>query len=84
MYPGVHAAQTPDKIAAVMTGTGESITYAELERRSVQLVHVLHDEDLRPGDVVALLTENNVRAFEVYWAGARAVHHGGQLSSASR
>jgi len=33
MYPGARAVRTPDKIAAVMTGTGESIIYAELERR---------------------------------------------------
>jgi fatty-acyl-CoA synthase len=72
MYPGAYALQTPDKIAAVMTGTGESITYAELERRSVQLAHVLHDAGLRPGDVVALLTENNLRTFEVYWAAMRS------------
>jgi fatty-acyl-CoA synthase len=33
---------------------------------------VLHDAGLRPGDVVALLTENNLRAFEVYWAAMRS------------
>ena len=72
MYPGTYAAATPDKIAAVMTGTGETLTYGDLERRSVQLAHVLHDAGLRPGDVVALLTENNLRAFEVYWAAMRS------------
>jgi fatty-acyl-CoA synthase len=72
MYPGTYAAQTPDRAAAVMTGTGESLSYAELERRSVQLAHVLHDAGLRPGDVVALLTENSLRAFEVYWAALRS------------
>src|SRR5437763_1280739 len=66
MYPGTYAAATPDKIAAIMTGTGETLTYGDLERRSVQLAHVLHDAGLRRGDVVALLTENNLRAFEVY------------------
>jgi long-chain acyl-CoA synthetase len=72
MYPGRHAAEAPDRVAAVMTGTGESLSYAELERRSVQLAHVLHDAGLRPGDVVALLTENSLRAFEVYWAAVRS------------
>jgi long-chain acyl-CoA synthetase len=72
MYPGTYAAQGPDRVAAVMTGTGESLSYAELERRSVQLAHVLHDAGLRPGDVVALLTENSLRAFEVYWAALRS------------
>jgi long-chain acyl-CoA synthetase len=72
MYPGTYAAEAPDSIAAVMTGTGEALTYGELDRRSIQLAHVLHQAGLRPGDVVALLTENNLRAFEVYWAAMRS------------
>src|SRR5512146_3387666 len=72
MYPGRHAADHPGKAAAILADTGETLTYAELERRSVQLAHVLHDAGLRPGDVVALLTENHLRAFEVYWAAVRS------------
>src|SRR5580693_1877127 len=72
MYPGMYAAEAPDRIAAVMTGTGETLSYGELEQRSVQLAHVLHEAGLRPGDVVALLTENSLRAFEVYWAALRS------------
>src|SRR6266700_462577 len=72
MYPGTYAAEGPDRVAAVMAGTGETLTYGDLERRSVQLAHVLHDAGLRPGDVVALLTENNLRVFEVYWAAMRS------------
>jgi len=52
MYPGTYAAATPDKVAAVMTGTGETLTYSDLELRSVQLAHVLHEAGLRPGDVI--------------------------------
>src|ERR1700691_5952102 len=73
MYPGAYAAQTPDRIAAVMAGTGETVSYGELERRSAQLAHVLHDGGLRPGGVVALLTETSVRALEVYWPALRSV-----------
>ena len=72
MYPGTYAAEAPDRIAALMTGTGETLSYGELERRSVQLAHVLHEAGLRPGDAVALLTENSLRAFEVYWAALRS------------
>jgi long-chain acyl-CoA synthetase len=72
MYPGTYAAQAPGKIAAVMAGTGDSISYGELERRSVQLARVLRQAGLRPGDVVALLTENSLRALEVYWAALRS------------
>jgi long-chain acyl-CoA synthetase len=72
MYPGTYAAEEPDRIAAVMAGTGEALSYGDLERRSVQLAHVLYEAGLRRGDVVALLTENNLRAFEVYWAAMRS------------
>jgi long-chain acyl-CoA synthetase len=72
MYPGTYAAEAPDSVAAVMTGTGETLTYGELDRRSIQLAHVLHEAGLRPGDAVALLTENTLRAFEVYWAAMRS------------
>jgi acyl-CoA synthetase (AMP-forming)/AMP-acid ligase II len=72
MYPGTYAAEAPDRIAAVMAGTGETVSYGELERRSAQLAHVLHDAGLRPGDAVALLTENSLRAMEVYWAALRS------------
>ena len=72
MYPGTYAAEAPDRVAAVMAGTGETLSYGDLERRSVQLAHVLYEAGLRPGDVVALLTENNLRAFEVYWAAMRS------------
>lgn len=72
MYPGNHARDTPDKIAAIAIESGETLTYGELDDRSIRLANVLHDAGLRKGDVVALLTENNLRAFEVYWAALRS------------
>ena len=41
MYPGTYAAEAPDRAAAVMADTGETLSYGDLERRSVQLAHVL-------------------------------------------
>jgi acyl-coenzyme A synthetase/AMP-(fatty) acid ligase len=39
MYPGTYAAQAPDRIAAVMTGTGETLSYGvpgpELEQEII-------------------------------------------------
>ena len=71
MYPGFHAAQTPDKPAVVMAGTGETLTYAELDERSARLANMFAAHGLRPGDHVALLSDNNPRVFEVYWATQR-------------
>ncbi len=69
MYPATYAA--PGRIAA-LTPDGGVLTYAELEDHSVRLAHVLHDAGLRPGDVLALLTDNDLHVFEVYWAAMRS------------
>ncbi len=67
-----HAAATPDKIATIMAGSGETLTYGELNERSIRLSHCLHAAGLRPGDVVSLFMENNIRYHEVYWAVVRS------------
>lgn len=72
MYPGAHAARFPAKPAVVMAGTGAAITYRELDERSGQLARFLFDAGLRRGDHIALLTDNDPRAFEVYWAALRS------------
>jgi long-chain acyl-CoA synthetase len=72
MYPGTWAARTPDKPALVMAGSGRTLTYAELDERSLRLAHVLRDAGLRTGDVVALLSDNRPEAYEVYWAALRS------------
>ncbi|HEX3784865.1 MAG TPA: acyl-CoA synthetase [Pseudonocardiaceae bacterium] len=72
MYPGTYAKLTPDKPAVVHTGTGTSISYARLEENSIRLARYLHEAGLRPGDDLALLTDNDPRCFEVYWAAQRS------------
>jgi len=72
MYPGTHATRFPDKPAVVMAGSGETLTYRELDVRSARLARFLHDQGLRRGDHIALLTDNNPKAFEVYWAALRS------------
>ena len=72
MYPGHWAQVTPDKPAVVMAGSGEVLTYARLEERSVRLAAHLRGLGLQRGDVVALLTDNRPQASEVYWACQRA------------
>ncbi|MFI5956191.1 acyl-CoA synthetase [Cryptosporangium sp. NPDC051539] len=72
MYPGAFVASSPDKPAVVMEDDSEILTYAQLEDRSVRLANAFTAAGLRPGDVVALLTENSPRVFEVYWACLRS------------
>jgi long-chain acyl-CoA synthetase len=72
VYPGNFARRTPDKIAVVMADTGESLTYAELEERSVRLAHVLRGEGLERGGHVALVATNSPEVFVTYWAAVRS------------
>ncbi len=72
MWPGAHAASTPDKAAYVMAGTGETVTYRELDERSNRLAHLFHDAGLRFGDHIAICMENNARYLEVAWAAQRS------------
>lgn len=72
MYPGLHALATPDKPAVILADSGEVVTYRQLERNSAALARVLHDAGLRPGDVVAVLSDNAAPVFDVYWAAHRS------------
>ncbi|MAS56867.1 MAG: acyl-CoA synthetase [Nocardioides sp.] len=72
MYPGTWARSTPDKPALVMAGSGRTLTYAELDERSLRLANRLRDSGLRRGDVVALLSDNTPETYEVYWAALRS------------
>jgi long-chain acyl-CoA synthetase len=71
MYPGAHARRDPQKPAAVMAGSGEVLTYGQLEERSRRLARHLRDTGLQRGDVVAVLSDNDLRIFEIYWAAQR-------------
>ena len=46
MWPGAIAKETPDKPAYIMAGTGQVVTYKELDERSNQLANLLYDAGL--------------------------------------
>lgn len=72
MYPRVHAEKTPDKPAYVMAGSGEVVTYRQLDERSCRGAQLLHALGLRPGDHIAFCMENHPRFFEICWAAQRS------------
>ncbi len=72
MYPGVHASASPEHPAVIVAETGDTLTYRELEDGSVRLAHAFVEHGLSRGDVLALLSDNVPRAFEVYWAARRS------------
>jgi long-chain acyl-CoA synthetase len=71
MYLPDHARRTPDK-PAMVTDTGQVVTYAELETRANRLSQLLHARGLRRGDHLTLLMENNIRFMDVVWAAYRS------------
>ncbi len=72
MYPGVHAESTPDKPAAIMAGSGTSLSYRELDDESRRLAQLLHKGGLRPGDHMSIFMENRLEYFIAFWAGIRS------------
>ena len=72
MYPGTHAKTRPDQPAIIMAGSGETVTYRELDERSNRLAHLLRAEGLQRGDHYAVFLENHVRFVECSAAGERS------------
>jgi fatty-acyl-CoA synthase len=72
VFPGTHAASTPEKPALIMGRSGEIVRYGELEERSCRLAQLLFAAGLRPGDHMAIFMENHPRYPEVYWAAFRS------------
>jgi long-chain acyl-CoA synthetase len=72
MYPGRHASARANQPAFIMAGSGEAVTYAELEARSNALAHLLRAQGLKRLDHYAIFMENNARYVETCAAGERA------------
>ncbi len=70
-HPRAHAAAHPNKIAYRMAGSGEDITYGELERRANQGAHLLRSLGLKAGDHIAFIMENSIAFMELCWAAQR-------------
>jgi long-chain acyl-CoA synthetase len=72
MYPGQHAIQRADQPAVIMAGSGETVTYRELEARSNRLAHLLRAVGLKRLDHYAIFMENHTRFIECCAAGERS------------
>src|SRR6202158_4362561 len=72
MYTGKHAHLRPLPPAFIMAGTGETVTYAELEARCNRLSHLLRNRGLKRLDHYAIFMENNSRYLEACGAGERS------------
>lgn len=72
MYPGAIAAVTPDKPAVIMAGSGQVVTYRQLDEESNRLAHLFRAAGLRPGDHIAFMLPNHPLFLAIAWAAHRS------------
>ena len=72
MHPYIHARKTPDKPAYIMAGSGETVTYRQLDQQSNRIARQFRSLGLVAGDHVAIFMENNARFFEFCWGAQRS------------
>ncbi len=79
MFPGSHLDSHADKPAVVMTGSGFTQTFGELDAAANRLSQLLRAAGLEPGDHVAICMENHDRYLEVIWG----CHYAGLVYTAA-
>lgn len=72
MHPSVHARTTPDKPALIMAGSGQSLTYAQLDALSNRNARALRAAGLQRGDTVAICLPNLIGFIPLVWGAQRA------------
>ncbi|QNQ08834.1 acyl-CoA synthetase [Sphingomonas alpina] len=72
MHPSIHGAATPDKAALIVAETGETISFAELDRRSNRAAQLFRARGLAIGDTVALFLDNIPEFYDITWGAQRS------------
>ncbi len=72
MHPYIHAQNNPEKPAYIMAGSGETVTYRQLDQQSNRIAQLFRSLGLKAGDHIALFLENNARFFEICWGAQRS------------
>ena len=67
-YPGAYVDTTPDKPAVIMAGSGDTVTFAELDASANRLARAFRALGLDPRSHVAVCMENRVELPQVAWA----------------
>ncbi|WP_128891320.1 acyl-CoA synthetase [Erythrobacter sp. HKB08] len=72
MHPIAHAKTRPDHPAIIMAGSGEQMTYGELEANANRFAQLLRSRGFGPEDAFALLLENRIEYYTLIWGSQRA------------
>ena len=71
-HPSVTAQTYPHKPAFIMGGSGEMVTFKQLDERSNQAAQLFRSLGLKAGDHIGLMLENNRQFLEILWAAQRS------------
>jgi long-chain acyl-CoA synthetase len=66
------AQRIPQTPALIMAGSGETVTFLEMDQASNRGAHLLRSLGLKRGDAFALWSTNNARFHEITWAMQRS------------
>ncbi|MCP4085498.1 MAG: AMP-binding protein [Actinomycetia bacterium] len=78
MYPGAHAATDPAKPAIIMAGSGEVISYRELDDEANRLSQLFRAAGFEPGDHISFCLENQAHFLPIAWG----AHYAGLVYTA--
>jgi long-chain acyl-CoA synthetase len=67
-----YATETPDRPAYILANSGETVTYAELDRRSNQIAQLLRNSGIERGDHIAMMMKNCAEFLQVAQGALRA------------
>jgi acyl-CoA synthetase (AMP-forming)/AMP-acid ligase II len=71
MYPGTHAVERPDQPAVIM-GSGEVVTYRQLDANSNRCAQLLRSRGLGPGSAIGVWMKNCAAYYDPCWAAQRS------------
>ena len=72
MHPIVHAQTRPDHPAIIMAGSGETVTYGEMDATANRFANLLRKRGLGRGDHFGMLMENNALFLQLVWGSQRS------------
>ena len=71
MHPITHAQVRPDHPAIIMSGSGKTVSYGEMDAFANRFAQLMRARGLNRGDHVAILMENNAEYLQLVWGAQR-------------
>ena len=72
MHPITHAQNRPDHPAIIMSGSGETMSYGEMDAYANRFAQLLRANGIGQGDHFGVLMENNLHYLPLVWGAQRA------------